>query len=58
MHIEQIQKVWKELRKYEFGKVSVLENLVREWQIEGLTFTRPKTQMLGHTGFLTFIRKK
>ena len=58
LHIEQIQKVWKELRKYDFGKVEVLENLKREWQIEGLTFTRPKTQMLAHTGFLTFIRKK
>ncbi|MFH1473602.1 MAG: methyltransferase domain-containing protein [Candidatus Aenigmatarchaeota archaeon] len=58
LHIEQIQKVWKELRKYEFGKVRILENLEREWQIEGLTFTRPKTHMLAHTGFLTFTRKK
>lgn len=58
LHIEQIQRVWKELRKYEFGKVRILENLEREWQIEGLTFTRPKTNMLGHTGFLTFTRKK
>ncbi len=58
LHIEQIQKVWKELRKYEFGKVRILESLEREWQIEGLTFTRPKTHMLAHTGFLTFVRKK
>jgi tRNA (adenine57-N1/adenine58-N1)-methyltransferase len=57
MHIEQIQKVWKELRKYGFGKVRILENLKREWQIEGRTFTRPKTHMMSHTGFLTFVRK-
>ena len=57
MHIEQIQKVWKESRKYEFGKFNILENLKREWQIEGRTFTRPKTHMLAHTGFLTFMRK-
>ena len=58
LHIEQIQRVWKEIRKYDFGKVTILENIMREWQIEGLTFTRPKTNMLGHTGFLTLTRKK
>jgi len=57
MHIEQIQKVWKELKKYDFEKPKILENLQREWQIEGRTFTRPKTHMLAHTGFLTFVRK-
>jgi tRNA (adenine57-N1/adenine58-N1)-methyltransferase len=57
MHIEQIQKVWKELKKYDFKETKILENLQREWQIEGRTFTRPKTHMLAHTGFLTFARK-
>jgi tRNA (adenine57-N1/adenine58-N1)-methyltransferase len=57
MHIEQIQKVWKELKKYDFKETKILENLQREWQIEGRTFTRPKTLMLAHTGFLTFARK-
>ena len=57
MHIEQIQKVWKELKKYGFKETKILENLQREWQIEGRTFTRPKTHMLAHTGFLTFARK-
>jgi len=57
MHIEQIQKVWKELKKYNFEKPKILENIQREWQIEGRTFTRPKTHMLAHTGFLTFARK-
>ena len=57
MHIEQIQRVWKELKKYDFKKPRILENIQREWQIEGRTFTRPKTHMLAHTGFLTFVRK-
>jgi tRNA (adenine57-N1/adenine58-N1)-methyltransferase len=57
MHIEQIQKVWKELKKYDFKESKILENIQREWQIEGRTFTRPKTHMLAHTGFLTFARK-
>jgi len=57
LHIEQIQKIYKELRKYKFSKVKYLENIQREWQIEGSTYTRPKTEMLGHTGFLVFARK-
>ena len=57
MHIEQVQKVWKELKKYKFGEKRILEKLSREWQIEGRTFTRPKTHMLAHTGLLTFARK-
>jgi tRNA (adenine57-N1/adenine58-N1)-methyltransferase len=57
MHIEQVQKIWKELKKYKFGETRILEKLLREWQIEGKTFTRPKTHMLAHTGFLTFARK-
>jgi len=57
MHIEQIQRIWKELKKYDFKQLKILENIQREWQIEGRTFTRPKTHMLAHTGFLTFARK-
>jgi len=57
MHIEQVQKVWKELKKYKFGETRILEKWHREWQIEGRTYTRPKTHMLAHTGFLTFARK-
>lgn len=57
MHIEQIQRVWKELKKYDFENPKILENIQRGWQIEGRTFTRPKTHMLAHTGFLTFARK-
>jgi tRNA (adenine57-N1/adenine58-N1)-methyltransferase len=57
LHIEQMQKIFKELRNYKFSKVRYLENIQREWQIEGSTYTRPKTEMLGHTGFLIFARK-
>lgn len=58
LHIEQVQRVWKELEKYKFRNIKILENIQREWQIEGDTFTRPKTRMLGHTGFLVFARKQ
>ena len=57
LHIKQVQKIYKELRKYKFSKIKYLENIQREWQIEGSTYTRPKTEMLGHTGFLIFARK-
>lgn len=56
MHVEQVQRVWKELKKHNF-KVKILENIQREWQIEGRTYTRPKSKMIGHTGFLIIARK-
>src|SRR3989304_4225862 len=57
LHVEELQRVWKELKKYNFSRITILENLQREWQIEDNTFTRPMTHMLAHTGFLTFARK-
>lgn len=57
MHIEEVQRVCSELRNYNFTSPKIIENIQREWQIEGGTFTRPKTHMLAHTGFLTFARK-
>ncbi len=58
MHIEQIQRAYKEIKKYNFTEPKILENMQVEWQMQGKnrTFTRPKTH-LGHTGFLTFVRK-
>jgi len=54
MHIEQVQDVLKEIKKYKF-KTKVMENIQREWQtISG--FLRPRTQ-LAHTGFLIIARK-
>ncbi len=56
MHIEEVKKVFKELKKYDFTDLRIVENLQREWQTIK-QFTRPKTYMLAHTGFLTFARK-
>lgn len=57
MHIEEVKRVFNEISRYQFNEIKILENLQREWQIEGKKFTRPKTHMLAHTGFLTFARK-
>jgi len=56
MHIEEVKRVFKELKKYDFTNLRIIENLHREWQ-SIKHFTRPKTYMLAHTGFLTFARK-
>jgi tRNA (adenine57-N1/adenine58-N1)-methyltransferase len=56
MHIEEVKKVYEELKKYDFTNVKILENIQREWQSLG-KLTRPKNYMLAHTGFLTFARK-
>ncbi|MEM5778712.1 MAG: tRNA (adenine-N1)-methyltransferase [Candidatus Aenigmatarchaeota archaeon] len=56
MHIEEVKKVYEEVKKFNFTDIKILENFQREWQsLFGLT--RPKTHMLAHTGFLTFARK-
>ena len=60
MHAEQVSAVRKEIKKLEFTSVRTIETLRREWQFESdkkRTWTRPKTHMLGHTGFITFARK-
>jgi tRNA (adenine57-N1/adenine58-N1)-methyltransferase len=56
MHVEEMSKVCKEARKYDFVDIKILECLHREWQ-SVKQFTRPKNFMLAHTGFLTFARK-
>jgi len=56
MHIEEVKKVYEELKKHNFIGIRILENIQREWQSLG-KLTRPKTYMLAHTGFLTFARK-
>lgn len=56
MHIEEVKKVYEELKKYDFTSIKILENIQREWQSLG-KLTRPKNYMLAHTGFLTFARK-
>ncbi len=55
MHIEEVKKVIKELKRYKFTEPFMIENVWFAWQSKGEA-TRPKTH-LGHTGFLTFARK-
>ena len=48
------------LRDNKFGDIRTCELLLRPWQISRKrdeVIIRPQTQMIGHTGFLTFARK-
>jgi len=56
MHVEQMKKVIKELEKNNFKDIKTIETFQVEWQ-SIKNYTRPKTWLLGHTGFLTFARK-
>ena len=58
MHVEQVQKLVKEIDKRNFTKPLVLENIQREWKVEigKRTWSRPKTNFV-HSIFLTFTRK-
>lgn len=55
-HIEQVSSTIEEMRKAGFTGTEVVENIVREWQSE-YGYTRPKSQGLMHTGWLTFGKK-
>jgi len=55
-HIEQVERIVEEMRKNKFKNIEIVENIVREWQSE-FGYTRPKSQGLMHTGWLTFGRK-
>ncbi|MBU5557637.1 MAG: methyltransferase domain-containing protein [Candidatus Aenigmatarchaeota archaeon] len=59
LHVEEVQAVCRELTKRSFTEPRIVENLQRNWQIHvgKRTWTRPKSVMLGHTGFLVFARK-
>ncbi len=54
-HIEQIQKVVKEIKRKGFTHVRTVESIRREWQVE--YHTRPHSSGVMHTGWLTFARK-
>jgi tRNA (adenine57-N1/adenine58-N1)-methyltransferase len=56
MHVEEMSKVCKEINKYDFSDIKIIECIHREWQ-SIKKFTRPRNYMLAHTGFLTFARK-
>ncbi|MFH1786934.1 MAG: tRNA (adenine-N1)-methyltransferase [archaeon] len=52
--IEQVQRVYQKLGGFRY--IRTKEIIEREWEI-GDNKTRPKTQGIGHTAFLTFARK-
>ncbi|MAG48080.1 hypothetical protein CL617_05740 [archaeon] len=54
-NITQVIKLVKEAKDL-FYVEKVLENIEREWIIDDLR-ARPKNMILGHTGFLVFLRK-
>ncbi len=54
-NVTQVSKFVKELTD-DFVFVKTIEVIEREWFVEDLRL-RPKGKMLGHTGFLTFVRK-
>ncbi|MCS4541750.1 MAG: tRNA (adenine-N1)-methyltransferase [Euryarchaeota archaeon] len=54
--IEQVQKVNEALHRYSLQEIKTIECLTREIEVTKRG-TRPKTRMVGHTGYLTFARK-
>ncbi len=53
--VNHLLKTCKEIEKFEFAEMKILENIVREWQFEKTL--RPKTKGIMHTGFITIARK-
>jgi tRNA (adenine57-N1/adenine58-N1)-methyltransferase len=53
--VDHLMKVCKEIRKFDFTGMKIVENIVREWQFEKTL--RPKTKGIMHTGFITIARK-
>lgn len=54
--IEQVMKTTEQLRKHPFIEIETIELLLREITVD-FNKTRPKTQMIGHSGYLTSARK-
>jgi len=58
--VVQVEKTIEALRTHNFGDIRIYELLLRPWQLSRKreeVIIRPQTQMIGHTGFLTFARK-
>jgi len=55
-NINQVQHFVLEAQKMSFIQEKIVECLEREWIVEEKRL-RPKNQMLGHTGFLVFLRR-
>ncbi len=54
-YIEQVITINKVLKKYDLSQRLSIECILREMEIK-VKGTRPKTRMVGHTGYLTFAR--
>ena len=56
-HMEQVKAFVKELNRYKFSDIIVLESIVRDMLVraEGM---RPSTKGVWHTGYLVFAQKK
>ncbi len=54
--IEKVKEVVKRLKEENFVEIKVVECLLREYEVKEKC-TRPKTKMLGHTGYIIFARK-
>jgi tRNA (adenine57-N1/adenine58-N1)-methyltransferase len=55
-YIDQIQISHRIIKKTGFTNISIIETLERELEIKN-NGTRPKTRMVGHSGYLLFARK-
>lgn len=54
--ITQVSKLVEEANEYDFYFEKTIEIFEREWFVQGRK-VRPKSEMMGHTAFLTFLRK-
>ncbi len=55
-YIEQMQILHRIAKKVGFDEIMSIECILREMEVK-TKGTRPKTRMVGHTGYLTFARK-
>jgi len=54
--VPQVMRLHDEIRRsHRFTGVETIELLIRDWRLDGRS-VRPASQMVGHTGFLTFAR--
>nr|WP_282730824.1 tRNA (adenine-N1)-methyltransferase [Methanobacterium alcaliphilum] len=55
-YIEQVQILNRIAKKIGFNEINTIECILREMEVKSKG-TRPKTRMVGHTGYLSFARK-
>lgn len=52
----QIDRTYHELKEFDFGDIKCVELIERDFQLK-TNAIRPRTRIIGHTGFLIFARK-